>query len=388
MTAYGKDNLYNRHIQQQAAIALDNNLIKEGSFVKTCEAFPARLYTPNFFVRIGLGVLSVLAILFSTILIGAISSASSDAAYVTLAIFLALLCYALLEIFVASNKYYNAGIDNILLASMVIFVVIAFNIIDYSGQYQLTTAFSAALCCWLAIRFNDGFMSGLSYAAVIACCFFTCSNAGTIGKLIAPFVIMTVSAILFLFIKKMLGRYSLVLYYRCLKVARLLSLVSFYGSLNYFVVRELGNQLLEKPLEAGEEIPFGWFFWFCTAAIPTAYVYYGIRKKDLLFIRTGVVLAVASVFTFRYYHAILSASVAMILFGLLLVITSYLLIKYLRKTRGGFTSLATIDATKLVADAEALIIAQAFGHKADHHSNGVEFGGGSSGGAGATGNFD
>lgn len=388
MTAYGKDNLYNRHIQQQAAIAFDNNLIREDSFIKTSEAFPFQLYTPNFFVRIGLGVLSVLAILFSTILIGAISSASSDGAYVSLAIFLALLCYALLEIFVASNKYYNAGIDNILLASIVIFAVIAFNIIDYSGQYQLTSAVAAALCCWLAIRFNDSFMSGLSYASIIACCFFTCSNAGATGKLIAPFVIMIVSAMLFLFIKNMLGRYSLVLYHRCLKVAELLSLISFYASLNYFVVRELGNQLLETTLQPGQEIPFSWFFWICTAVIPPLYVYYGIRKKDLLFIRTGVMLAVASIFTFRYYHAILPASVAMILFGLLLIITSYLLIKYLRQTRGGFTSLATVNATKLVAEAEALIIAQAFGHKADHHGSGVEFGGGSSGGAGATGNFD
>ena len=388
MTAYDKNNLYNNYVQQQATAAFKNKLIGANSLSKISEALPFRLYTPNFFVRISLGILSVVAILFSTVLVGAISSASSDSAYVSLAVILALICYGLLELFVASNKYYNAGIDNVLLFAVVLFFIVAFNIIDYPGQYQYTSAFCAVLCCWLAIRFNDSFMAGLSYASIIALCFFTCANAGTTGKLVAPFIIMLVSAMLFLVIKNMLARYTLVLYLRCFKIAELLSLISFYASLNYFVVRELGSLLLDNPIQPNEEIPFGWLFWFCTAVIPPAYVYYGIYRKDLLFVRTGVVLAVASVLTFRNYYAILPASVAMVLFGSLLIIVSYLLIKYLKKPKGGFTSIATSASERLHPDAEALILAQAFGRGNSHHDGGVDFGGGSSGGGGATGSFD
>ena len=67
---------------------------------------------------------------------------------------------------------------------------------------------------------------------------------------------------LFLVIKNMLARYTLVLYLRCFKIAELLSLISFYASLNYFVVRELGSLLLDNPIQPNEEIPLAGFSGF------------------------------------------------------------------------------------------------------------------------------
>ena len=52
------------------------------------------------------------------------------------AVILALICYGLLELFVASNKYYNAGIDNVLPFRSSSFFIVAFNIIDYLGNTQ------------------------------------------------------------------------------------------------------------------------------------------------------------------------------------------------------------------------------------------------------------
>jgi hypothetical protein len=96
---------------------------------------------------------------------------------------------------------------------------------------------------------------------------------------------------------------------------------------------------------------------------------------------------VAGILTVRYYHTILPAEVAMSIFGMLLITISYALIKYLATPKRGFTFEDDGHRNKNLLNAEALIIAQVFGKKAAVQQDGVQFGGGSSGGAGATGNY-
>lgn len=387
MTAYGKDNLYNKYVRESATDAFGLGLIPSSTLDVIMEAHPVKLYTPNIFIRIGLGLLSAIAIIFFGVLVGLITGISGENGFAALCIMLAISCYGLLEFFVSSNKYFNAGIDNVLMIVTVIFVIAAFNINSYNGQYALTSAFTALLCCWLTIRFNDRLMAAFFFVAVIACCFFLCTNAGDTGKIIVPFAVLLLSAFFFFIVIKLRSLSSLVLYKKCFDIVKLLTLVCFYLSVNYYAVRELSNLMFETPLEPGEAIPFGWFFWLCTAIIPPAYFVYGITKKDGMFVRLGFVLAIASVLTFRYYYAVLPVSAALILFGLLLICGAWWLIRYLRISRRGFTSLNIYKTVKDISDAEALIIAQAFGHHEAPPQPGVQFGGGSSGGAGATGNY-
>lgn len=387
MTAYGKNNLYNKYVRENASDAFELGLIPASTLDAIMEAHPVKLYTPNIFIRIGLGLLSAIAIIFFGVLVGLITGISEENSFVALCIILAISCYGLLELFVSSNKYFNAGIDNVLMIVTVIFVIAAFNINSYKGQYELTSAFTALLCCWLSIRFNDSLMAAFSFAAVIACCFFLCTNSGDTGKIIVPFAVMFLSAFFFFISIKLHSLSSLVLYKKCLDIVKLLALVCFYLSVNYYVVRELGNLMFETPLEPGEAIPFGWFFWLCTVVIPPAYFVYGIAKKDGMFVRLGFILAITSVLTFRYYHAVLPVSAALIFFGVVFICGAWWLIRDLRISRRGFTSLNIYKAAKDISDAEALIIAQAFGHHEAPPQPGVQFGGGSSGGAGATGNY-
>ena len=127
-------------------------------------------------------------------------------------------------------------------------------------------------------------------------------------------------------------------------------------------------------------------YWTLTILIPVAYLINGIKKKDLLFIRTGFVLIIVALITIHYYYQLLPVEIDMLAGGLILITMSYALIKYLHTPKHGFSFENTNRNRKDLLNAEALIIAQVFG-KSNAKQKGFEFGGGSSGGGGATGNF-
>jgi uncharacterized protein with PQ loop repeat len=164
-----------------------------------------------------------------------------------------------------------------------------------------------------------------------------------------------------------------------------LSLVTIYASVNYFVVRELSIAMFQLPENAS--ITGGWFFWICTLALPPLYVIRGIQTKNHLMLRTGLVLVAATVFTFKYYYSIAPLEQVMTVGGVLMIILAYASIRYLRTPKHGVTDKAADK--KNIEDGlqlESLVIAETF-KEAPVAEEGFRFGGGSTGGGGATGEF-
>jgi len=104
MQAYNYSDLYNNYVEAQASDALQTGCIQKESFVKIKEAYPVMLYTPNYFIRIALGLLTIVAVVFSGLLLWLISSASEESSIITLLVILAVFCYAVLEVFVQKKK--------------------------------------------------------------------------------------------------------------------------------------------------------------------------------------------------------------------------------------------------------------------------------------------
>jgi len=96
MTAYNNTDLYNKYVQEQASEAFRNKCIDEAVYRNILEKHPHTLYTPNYFIRIGLALLTFVAIVFSLTLVWLITGASSDEAIMTLLLFFcdSLLCLA------------------------------------------------------------------------------------------------------------------------------------------------------------------------------------------------------------------------------------------------------------------------------------------------------
>ena len=384
MQAYKSSSLYNKYVRQKASEAFHSKSISAASYEKIVQAHSFDLYTPNYFIRIALGLLTIVAVLFSTLLIWLISGESGDNATVALLMLTAVICYTALELFVRSKQYYNAGIDNVLMCSVVVYILSAFLINDYANSYIITSGFMLIICLWLCIRFTDAFMAMLSCCSLLLLVFFICMKMGDVGKTIIPFILMITSALVYFITKELLNKQQSSFYDFCFTSVLFLTLITFYASGNYFIVKELSDKIF--PDSTGNSIPLGSFFWIFTITIPPAYLFWGILKKDVLFIRTSMGLIAATIFTIRYYYTFFPAEIEMLMIGILVIAISYVLIKYLRTPKHGFSFEKDAYNKNDLRNAEALIIAQAFGKKTSE-SKGFEFGGGSSGGGGATGNY-
>lgn len=386
MTAYKTSDLYNRIVEAEASEAFHTECISSDTYKNILQQHVCNLYIPNYFIRIGSALLTIVCVLFSGLLLGLMFISSDEAGFIGLCIFMAFLCYTALELLIKRKGYYNAGVDNILMLSVLNLIIGALFILDFSEQFTFACFFSTFICLWFCIRFADSFMAMLCYLSGFLFLFLLYIKFGTIAKATAPFVLMAISATVYFIMHTMHKQERLLFYKPSVKAVMLLALITFYVCGNYFVVKELSNEMFGLQPGLHDSIPMGWLFWIFTVAIPPAYIFYGINKKNLLFIRTGLLLIAAAIFTVRYYYALLDAEVAMMIAGVFLIAVSYALIKYLKTPKHGFTFAGTGYVKKDIINTEALIIAQTFGKKASA-DDGVQFDGGSSGGGGASGGF-
>jgi len=298
---------------------------------------------------------------------------------------MALVCYGCLELMVKKKQYFNAGIDN-LLQWGTLFFLLGGILIDNSDQFILMSLLLFLASAWMAWRFVDAIMALVAYFSLLVFVFLVYIKFGDIAKATAPFLMMMLSALIFFLIKKIQNTASLRYHHFCFDVVTACTLLTFYACGNYFVVKELSNEMFGLQLQLNDPVPFGWLFWILTISIPTIYIIVGLKKKDRIFLRTGLLLVAVTVLTVRYYYAILEIEKALLLAGIILVAISYACIKYLDSPKAGFTFEEDDSANKDLLQLEALILAETFGKKAEAQPQ-MEFGGGSGGGAGAGGNF-
>lgn len=383
MHIYSYKDLYNKYVQDKASYAYQSKSISEESYKNICTTYTSRLYTPNYFIRIALGVLTLVATMFSALLIGLLFGRSITG----MSIFLTAACYVALEVLVNKKSYYNAGIDNLLIFFSLVFFVSVFVDTNYNGRNIILSGITMTAACYLAIRFTDGFMAVISYLALVTLIFFCYIKLGNIAKATVPFLIMIVAAASYFLVKKQLKNEKLVFYHNAFKDVMLTTLLIFYAAGNFFVVKELGKQMFGHELSIGNAIPFGWLFWIFTFAIPVAYVAYGISTKQLLFTRTGLAFVAASVFTFRYYYQTIPVEMALLVAGAILSVVSYLLINYLKQPKGGFTFDKIRVSAKESIDIKSLILAQVSVDREAPNHKAAEFGGGNFGSGGAGGKY-
>ena len=152
-------------------------------------------------------------------------------------------------------------------------------------------------------------------------------------------------------------------------------------------MRECSALLFHLSLAPGQDIPLAIIFYVLTLAIPIAYIITGIKNKDRIPLRTGILLSAFGVLTYRYYYHFVEAEIAMIIAGMFLVLLSWIVIRKLKTPWRGITFKDTGESSSFI-DAESLLVAQTFGQQATNpNANDVEFGGGKFGGAGAGGDF-
>ena len=380
MIAYSENELYNYHVRHQAHGATESGDISMESYKQIEDAYPTKLYTPHFFIAIAVGLLTMIAVLFTGILTWLLTQAYSSSGMAVLSAFMTVACYSFLEWAVKNKNYFNAGIDNVLMSLVLFFSAGVFLSYSDDVSWILFNAFLMLLALWLCLRFVDAFMAIVSCGFFLTLCFLLYLKSAPTAVEYFPFVIMGIIGVLYFFITKAKNKVKFV-YEKCLMVLTIFLLLAFYAAGNYWVVNQLRSSITPAPGPIGST----GIFWIFTFLIPIVYIVYGIIKKEVLHLRIGLLLIAMTVFTYKSYYALLPVEIEMLMLGLLLIAISYFLIKWLTASRHGYSSQSIGDRPSW-KNAESLIIGETMGglYKTDE-SHLMD--GGSGGGAGATGEY-
>ena len=386
MIAYNTNWLDNLEVQQQLEEAAAMNCITKEEKEMTSAKYNVGFYTPNLFIRIGLFILTVVIASFSLGLLSLnLLSGGGEKSFAVILFVLALAAYFALEVMVRGKNHYQSGADDALIWITGACIIGGINMLG-----DLSPAVNAGITLLIAtyflVRFIHPFMGILVVSALLAFILLSLGNAGNFAKAILPFLLFIISAVIYFLAQNLSKKTTFRLYKDAFTFIKITALLSIYISVNYYVVREASINMFQLELEKSDKLPFGWIFWFFTIFIPIAYIYWGIKKKDILFLRVGLLLVAAIVFTVRYYYAVMPMEIAMTIGGAILIAGAYFLIQYLRQPRNGFTSNPIADKQmqgKL--NIEALVIAETFSGATPANEN--NFGGGSLGGGGASGDF-
>ncbi len=382
MIAYNRAWLDALKIKEKAKEWLKKELITNEVSMSIEERYREGFYSPNVFIRIGLFI-------FGSILIGAITAFialllgfDSTNGFTAICLFLGILCFVALENIV--KKHYQSGLDDVFLYAGLWFIIggLAFMIFKFDDSLSLAClAFPFLL--FASIRYIDMLLTTVTFCCLdlIIILFFQRATP-SVAVYILPFIGMIYAAVVYFWTIKNKRKYDLRHWSSNFDVLEAVALIAFYASGNYFVLQQAGLTYFGI-----ETVAMAWLFWIFTFAVPIAYIYSGLMRKDRWMLNIGLVCIAAAIMSYRYYFHVLSLEVAAILGGAVLLALSYFSIRYLNKNKTGYTYEPDNDNKSLFANTEALIIAQSFGHQTPTADDKPIFGGGDFGGGGASDNY-
>ena len=389
MIAYNKKWLSHQVARQQIDQAAATGCISAEEYKNATALYSTGFYTPNYFIRIGLFILTNIIASFS---LGFLSllflSGANENTPAVICILFGSITYGALEIMVRQKYHFQSGADDALLWMSASFLFSGINLLgNISPTANAWLIFIIA--CFCTLRFADMLMAAVTTVAFLAIVFFSLSQLGNIAKAMMPFILMLLSAAIYFTVKKNESNAQCQHYKNCLTIIEITSLLCFYIAGNYFVVREASISFFHLQLKETESIPFSWLFWLFSTCIPLLYIFAGIQKKDSLLIRTGLLLVAAIVFTVRYYHHLLPAELALIVGGMSLLLIAYSLMRFLNTPKKGFTAAASLTSSnnRLLENVEAIVIAETLSTATEQQQSDTTLGGGDFGGGGGSGDY-
>ncbi len=383
MIAYNKTWLDNEVAVAEVREAFAEGCISTEERDAAVAQFPSGFYTPNISIRTGLFLLTIIIILLSCGLLSLIfltAIVDSEKSVAIASVLFGLLCYAFLEGFVTKKNHRESGVDIAFMIASCGFIIAGLNFLFNIGELG-NAIIVFTIAAFLTLRFANPLMALVSTISFLAIVFyFLLQMIGGVQATV-PFALMIVSAFIYFTSKKIAANTSWRHYRDCLLLTSIVGLICFYLAGNYYMVREASVAFFNLDPSAG--IPFGWIFWIFTVIIPLGYIVWGVRKRDPILLRTGLLLVAGIVFTVRYYYEVLPVETLMVIAGVVMILIAYFFIKYLKVPKAGFTSqaLSTGSGTRNI---EALIIAETL---SSQQPSSNQFGGGDFGGGGASGSY-
>ncbi|WP_289658597.1 hypothetical protein [Flavobacterium panacagri] len=384
MIVYDKKILDNQILVDEADTLFKGGFIskEQKKFIK--KELPVFRSQDNILVRIGFFLLG--SMLYGSIC-GAISIVGMNAENA----YFQICCYIFAAVgfvgseLLAKQNFHNHGLDDAFILGAILNIGFAIGITT-DGYESVIALFMAAASIFMFIRYLHLLSMLVFCLSVTEFLFFQMFEFGDVGRAILPFAAMIFAVIFYFVTKKLISKLNESYYHNGLLLANSFCLILFYLSCNYLVVRELSEELLGTEVKPGTDIPFAFFFYAFTFIVPIIYFVQALRTKDRIMLWISFLAIGFSIYTVRFYYAVLPVEVALTLGGLVLFAIAYFSIRKLKEKESGLTFKPDrINHSDAILNAEALVVASTFGMKPEvkPQDSPMEFGGGGFSGGGS-----
>ena len=387
-SVYNQEWIYNLQVIKQAKLWLKHGLILPDQFTAIHDSYKTPLFHPNFAIRILLFIATLIALSGMIGLVMLLFSGAGDTAIAIISILSGVAAFIILERAFIKNDHYKSGVTEGIAYMACGLVIVGVSMLsDFDNiiviQLICLVVFAFAAYRYLDLMLTLAFMLTLSWMI-----FYHCYEAGGIFKSIIPFVFMVTFSAGYFLIQKFNKHDDLKLWGDNVLILEVCCLMLVYAGGNYLVVRELSVSMMDLTLEPDQDIPFAFLFYFFTVVIPVIYLWAGIRSKDKVLLRLGLVALAFSVFTFKYYYSFGHPEITLMVAGAISSLVAILLMRHLKEMKNGFTSENILTSAWANLNVEAFIISQTMGGNQPEKEEVKEMGGGGrTGGGGASTSF-
>lgn len=386
-SAYNPTWLHNISVVKEAKQWLKSGLIAPEQYAAVAAEYKSGFYHPNLMIRILLFIASLIALGGVTGMLGLFFSAILEDAIAILCLIYGIVSLLVLEfVFIKNSNHYKSGVNEALL-----YHSIGFTIGGIAGLTDFNTSAVTITCLLVfglcAYRYLDLISTAAALCSFGYLIFFEMYEMGGIAQQSIPVAFIIVFAPLYFCFKNLRTRKDTAEWENCLILAEAFSLLAVYAAGNYFVVRELSVNLMELELASGEDIPLAFLFYGLTVVIPVLYLYFGIKNKDVVLLRISLLAIAFSVFTFKYYFSLGHPEFTLTAAGVILLAITFLLFRYLKTPKHGYTRDNILKEKLADANPEAFVISQTLGGNTVTMDESFKGGGGGFSGGGASGKF-
>lgn len=380
MQAYSKEKLENGLLINEAKRLFKMKFISKEQLNGVIYELP-KLQSSNIFIRFGFFLLGLF--LFSSVagFLALLFGNLVTTHYEVLIYLYAMIGLVGSEVF-AKNLYHGHGLDDAFVLAWQATFCIAIGISFESSTVVYAVLFVIALFSY--IRYVNTISALLSCIGLVGFFFTLITDYKIISTIFLPFIGLTLAIFIYAFYKRMHLKSNYFIYDNALQLIKIFSLVLGYASVNYMVVRELSESLMGVVVTKGHDIPLAFLFYGLTFLIPLMYIYFGLQRKDRIFLTIGLLTLGYSFFTIRFYYSLMPLETALVLAGLLLFAISFFSIKKLQNKETGITFKPDRDSnSNLLLNAQALIINSQISTKPVINESKMPFGGGGFSGGGS-----
>jgi hypothetical protein len=384
---YNITDLYNLAMVKEARQWAKHRLISAEQAEVIRGAYVSKLYHPNLVIRILLFIATVLALWGVSGIFFLMFGDLGETGISFMALIAGVGSFVLVQkVLVEGNHHYKSGVVEAIIYHGCAYVI--------GGVAGLTDAnvhvlllISFVVLTYVAIRYLDLICTTLAVLVLAGFLFYECYELGGIFRQIIPFVLIAAFSGVYFLARWWKANAEMEVWQDTIVVVESLSLLLIYTGGNYLVVRELSIALMDLALEEGQDIPFAFLFYGLTVIIPTSYLYFGIRNKDVVMLRVSLLVLAFSVFTFKYYFSLGHPEITLTVAGAFLLLVTGWLFQFLKTPRGAFTRENLLSHKWGDENVSAFVISQTLGGNEVKRDDGFKGGGGEFGGGGASGSF-